>query len=164
MNRLRIVLVHPRIAANVGNVARTCLSLGAELHLVGPFGFIVDPKRLDRTSVGYWESLRPEVYADFRDFWARFPRCLKTQFVFAEKDGVHLYSDLSYNTDCVLIFGNEEEGVADEFWKVESLPMISSCRIPMREIRCLNLATSVGIVSYEVNRQWSGRNIECGAV
>ena len=129
--RLRIVLVCPRIAANVGNVARTCSALGAELHLVGPLGFQIDLKRLDRASVGYWEELKPVVYLDFNEFWSQFPRLPETQFVFAEKDGSELYSELSYADDCVLIFGNEEEGVDPLFWKTESLPVIA-----LVEFRC----------------------------
>ena len=35
----RVVLVHPEIPPNTGNVARTCAATGVELHLVEPLGF-----------------------------------------------------------------------------------------------------------------------------
>lgn len=155
--RLRIVLVSPRIAANVGNVARTVTSLGAELHLVGPLGFILDEKKAKRAAVGYWEDLKPQIHRDADAFWRDFPRNSGTQFVFVEKDGAEIYCDFEFAADTVLILGNEEVGVDPLFWKHESLPVISSCRIPMRHIRCLNLATSAGIVGYEVYRQWRTR-------
>lgn len=160
--RLRIVVVAPRIAANVGNIARTARALNAELHLVQPFGFIWDEKKAKRASVGYWEDLAPILYRDASDFWQRFPHTSETQFVFAEKDGEKLHFEMKYRNDCVLIFGNEEEGVDPYFWKHQSLPPISSCRIPMHKVRCLNVATSAGIVSYEVIRQWNerGYNLE----
>jgi len=153
--RLRVVLVAPRIAANVGNVARTCSAMGAELHLVGPLGFFLDEKKAKRASVGYWDELKPVLHADPEAFWRDLERTAETQFVFAEKDGESLYTDFSYASDLVLIFGNEEEGVDEIFWKSQSLPAISSCRIPMLKVRCLNLATSVGVVGYEVIRQWT---------
>ena len=35
---LYVVLIEPEIPWNTGNVGRTCLGAGAELHLVGPKG------------------------------------------------------------------------------------------------------------------------------
>ncbi len=159
-HRLRIVLVAPRIAANVGNVARTAEALGAELHLVGPFGFFTDEKSLKRYSVGYFETLKPALYADATDFWSHFEKSDSTQIFWATKHGNFVYTDCVFGKDTCLIFGNEEEGVADAFWpnnsnNFNSLPVATPCRIPMRDVRCLNLATSVGIMSYEVIRQWS---------
>lgn len=158
-HRLRIVLVAPRIAANVGNIARTCEALSAELHLVGPFGFFLDEKNLKRASVGYWETLKPVLYVDAIDFWNRFDKSSHTQIFWATKHGTSVYTDLVFGKDTCLIFGNEEEGVAEAFWPKNSidfnrLSAVISCRIPMADTRCLNLATSVGVVGYEVARQW----------
>lgn len=155
--QLRCVLVAPRIAGNVGNVARTCLALGAELHLIRPFGFILDPVKLKRSSVGYWDDLKPEIYSDAGDFWGRFPYDSQTQFYWATKNGENLYFDESFQEDVVLIFGNEEEGVPQNFWDVQSLPHIVACRIPTASVRCLNLGVSVAIMGFEVLRQWSKR-------
>ena len=41
---LRVALLEPEIPANTGNIGRTCLALGAELHLVGRLGFHLDAK------------------------------------------------------------------------------------------------------------------------
>ncbi len=158
-NSLKIVLVSPRIAANVGNVARTCKALGAELHLVGPLGFFLDPKHVKRSSVGYWEEVQPLVHRDAQAFWSFMEeKSPRTAWYWATKNGSSLHYDQDYRADVGLIFGNEEEGVDPSFWKFESkskgLPGIVSCRIPMCEVRCLNLATSVGIIGYEVVRQW----------
>lgn len=155
MSRIRIVLVSPRIVANVGNAARTAASLNAELHLVKPLGFIWDEKKLRRNSVGYWDKLEPIIHRDAEAFWSEIECDAQTEFVFVEKDGEHLYFDRSFGGDVVLIFGNEEEGVDPHFWHFRKLTQnLVSCRIPMADIRCLNLATCVGIVSYEVFRQW----------
>jgi tRNA (cytidine/uridine-2'-O-)-methyltransferase len=156
--RMRIVLVAPRIAANVGNIARTAVSLNAELHLVGPLGFFLQKKDLKRSSVGYFEDLQPIIYRDFQDFWDRFEQTAATELYFATKRGETSYFDYLFGSDVVLIFGNEEEGVPPEFWEkrgnFKDLIKIRSCRIPTATVRCLNLATSVGIIGYEVFRQW----------
>ncbi len=165
--RLRIVLVAPRIAANVGNSARTAEALGAELHLVGPFGFQLNEKNLKRASVGYWEKLKPILYKDAEEFWKKFEKKEETQIFWATKNAESVYTDCVFGRDTCLIFGNEEEGVARSFWpesikKNDHLEGIQPCRIPMQNVRCLNLATSVGVLGYEVHRQWT-RGLQNGA-
>jgi tRNA (cytidine/uridine-2'-O-)-methyltransferase len=157
--KLRLVLVAPRIAANVGNSARTAEALGAELHLVGPFGFFLTEKTLKRASVGYWEHLQPYLYRDGQDFWSRFPGSKETQIFWATKRGNSVYTDCVFGPDICLVFGNEEEGVPDSFWAQKDsyskyLADPRSCRIPMQNVRCLNLATAVAVMGYEVLRQW----------
>jgi tRNA (cytidine/uridine-2'-O-)-methyltransferase len=152
-------LVAPRIAANVGNIARTCEALSAELHLVGPLGFFLDEKHLKRSSVGYWQTLRPNFHKDATEFWGGFQKGLLSQIFWATKRANSVYTDHVFGMDTCLIFGNEEEGVPDEFWSIKAknfkgLPEVVPCAIPMTDTRCLNLATSVGIMGYEVARQW----------
>ena len=38
---LNIVLLEPEIAANTGNIGRTCCATGTKLHLIEPMGFRV---------------------------------------------------------------------------------------------------------------------------
>jgi hypothetical protein len=40
-----LVLVHPRIPQNAGNVARTAAGTGVALHLVAPLGFELDDRK-----------------------------------------------------------------------------------------------------------------------
>ena len=157
-DRLRFVLVSPQIAANVGNITRTATALGAEIHLVRPFGFFLNHKDLKRGSVGYWESQVPEIYRDSEDFWSRFPVTEQTQLIFATKGGDEIHYEVSYGSDVVLFFGSEDEGIPENFWQFKGLNTIRSCRIPMQQVRCLNLATAVGIMGYEVFRQRHSRN------
>ena len=41
-----VVLVHPEIPPNTGNVIRLCANTGCRLHLVRPLGFELDDARL----------------------------------------------------------------------------------------------------------------------
>ena len=53
---LNVVLVHPLIPQNTGNIARTCAATGASLHLVEPLGFSLADRYLKRA--GLVESKR----------------------------------------------------------------------------------------------------------
>ena len=41
-----IVLVHPEIPPNTGNIIRLCANTGCQLHLIKPLGFPLDDKRM----------------------------------------------------------------------------------------------------------------------
>ena len=62
-----------------------------------------------------------------------------------------VYSDVSYEPDCYIMFGKESAGIPEEIL----LENQETCvRIPMwGDIRSLNLSNSVAIVLYEALRQ-----------
>ena len=62
-----------------------------------------------------------------------------------------IYTDVSYEDDCFLVFGKESAGLPEEIL-VENKEFC--IRIPMRgTIRSLNLSNAVAIVVYEAYRQ-----------
>ena len=46
-----IVLVHPEIPPNTGNVIRLCANTGSHLHLIHPLGFRMDDADLKRAGL-----------------------------------------------------------------------------------------------------------------
>ena len=46
-----VVLVHPEIPPNTGNIIRLCANTGARLHLVEPLGFVLNDARLRRAGL-----------------------------------------------------------------------------------------------------------------
>src|SRR5207247_4067622 len=56
-----IVLVHPEIPPNTGNVIRLAANTGCELHLVEPLGFRLDDRELKRAGLDYHEYTRLSV-------------------------------------------------------------------------------------------------------
>ena len=48
-----IVLVHPQIPPNTGNILRLCANTGCMLHVIEPLGFDVDDKQLRRAGLDY---------------------------------------------------------------------------------------------------------------
>ena len=49
----RVVLLEPQIPQNTGAIGRTCLGLGAELHLIEPLGFSLDSSKVKRAGLDY---------------------------------------------------------------------------------------------------------------
>ncbi|GHU30477.1 hypothetical protein FACS1894166_00190 [Bacilli bacterium] len=50
---LHIVLHEPEIPENTGNIARMCVGLNARLHLIRPYGFVLNDKHVKRSGVDY---------------------------------------------------------------------------------------------------------------
>lgn len=147
---LHVVLVEPEIHWNTGNAGRTCLAVGARLHLVGPLGFFLNERQVRRAGLDYWPRVDLQVWDRWADFEPEIPD-LGEPFFFsseAERD----YWDVEYPERTVLIFGKESVGLAPEIRARHPERLV---RIPMvdREIRSLNLSTSVALAAYEVMRQ-----------
>jgi tRNA (cytidine/uridine-2'-O-)-methyltransferase len=62
---IHVVLVHPEIHWNTGNAGRTCLAVGATLHLVEPLGFSLDERQVKRAGLDYWEHVDLRVWPDW---------------------------------------------------------------------------------------------------
>ncbi|MCI6498398.1 tRNA (uridine(34)/cytosine(34)/5-carboxymethylaminomethyluridine(34)-2'-O)-methyltransferase TrmL [Lachnospiraceae bacterium HCP1S3_C3] len=145
---LNIVLHEPEIPQNTGNIGRTCVATGTRLHLIEPLGFSISDKAVKRAGMDYWEHLDVTVYEDYEDFCKRNPGA---KVYMATTKGPNVYSDVSYEPDCYIMFGKESGGIPEEILVNNQENAI---RIPMNpEIRSLNLANSVAIVLYEALRQ-----------
>lgn len=145
---LNIVLHEPEIPQNTGNIGRTCVATGTRLHLIEPLGFSISDKAVKRAGMDYWEHLDVTVYEDYEDFCRRNPGA---KVYMATTKGPNVYSDVSYEPDCYIMFGKESGGIPE---KILVNNQENAIRIPMNpEIRSLNLANSVAIVLYEALRQ-----------
>ena len=145
---MRIVLHNPDIPQNTGNIGRTCVALGAELILVRPLGFSLADKFVKRAGMDYWDQLSLSVVDSLEEARSGVPQekifCLTTK-------GSSYYGERERPLDGTYIFGAESRGLPQSV--LDAYP--SQCLyIPMMEgTRSLNLATSVGIIMYEVVRQ-----------
>ena len=145
---LNIVLFEPEIPANTGNIGRTCVATNTRLHLIEPLGFRLDEKHLRRAGMDYWKDLDVTTYDDFQDFLNKNPGA---KIYMATTKAPNVYTEVSYEPDCYIMFGKESAGIPEEILvhhKKESI------RIPMvGDIRSLNLSNSVAVVLYEALRQ-----------
>jgi tRNA (cytidine/uridine-2'-O-)-methyltransferase len=144
---MKVILYQPQIPQNTGNIVRTCAVTGCSLTLVRPLGFSVADRWLKRAGLDYWEG----VDVSFLDDLESYLDTTSDNFYFFSSKATRLYTDVSYGPNDLLIFGSETSGLPPHFkskWPDNhvKLPMIP-------EVRCLNLATSVGIGVYEAWRQ-----------
>ncbi len=145
---LNIVLFEPEIPANTGNIGRTCVATGTRLHLIEPLGFRLDEKSLKRAGMDYWKDLDVTTYIDFSDFMEKNPGA---KIYMATTKAPNVYTEVSYEPDCYIMFGKESAGIPEEILVHHKE---DSIRIPMvGDIRSLNLGNSVAIVLYEALRQ-----------
>lgn len=145
---MNIVLFEPGMPANTGNIGRTCVATDTKLHLIEPLGFKINEKSLKRAGLDYWDKLDVTVYCDFQDFLNKNPGA---KIYMATTKAPKVYTEVSYEPDCFIMFGKESAGIPEEIL----LEHQETCvRIPMwGDIRSLNLSNSVAIVLYEALRQ-----------
>ena len=144
-----VVLYQPEIPSNTGNIIRLCANTGAQLHLIKPFGFDLEDKKLRRAGLDYHEFAKIIVHQSWSDFLAA--NAIGRLFAFTTKGGQG-YSEVEYQKGDGLLFGPETRGlplnILAEFSDTEKL------RIPMlRESRSLNLSNTVAVALYEAWRQ-----------
>jgi tRNA (cytidine/uridine-2'-O-)-methyltransferase len=143
-----VVLVEPEIPQNTGNIARTCLAIGARLHLIEPLGFTITDKQLNRAGMDYWKDCDVHHWANLPAWQAAHAKT--RQWLFTTKSKA-LYCDVAFQPGDALIFGRETRGLPESLLAAHP---DQTLRLPMRpEARSLNLATSVGIALYEAARQ-----------
>ena len=143
-----IVLVEPQIPPNTGSIGRMCVNLDATLHLIEPLGFDISESAVKRAGLDYWSELDLKVWKSLDEFLANNP-IEKMYFATTKTD--NLYWDADFKIGDYLVFGSETKGIAEWLLK-ENLD--KTITIPMgKRGRSLNLATSVGIVTYEALRQ-----------
>lgn len=147
---LHVVLFEPEIAGNVGNIARTCVAVGAELHLIRPYGFRLTDEAVRRAGMDYWHDTRLTQHTSFAAFQSEFGEAFAAGRVVAfTTKATTDYSHVSYRTGDVLLFGPESRGLPEVVRRG-----CTQVKIPMQPAaRSLNLAVSVGVGLYEAWRQ-----------
>ena len=145
-----IVLVHPEIPSNTGNIGRTCVGYGCQLHLIEPMGFEINDRQLKRAGLDYWPDLKYEIYPDWQSIQSRLKN--KRVFYLSTKGEKKIYNSPFTKGDW-FVFGSESKGLAGLLRKVEPEQLIT---IPMPgSVRSLNLANAVSITVFEAYRQIS---------
>ena len=145
---MNIVLHEPEIPQNTGNIVRSCKSTGSVLHLIEPFGFEINEKKVRRAGLDYWSDVDIRIYKNFSNFCNANPRTRMWLFT-AHAD--KYYHQVDYQDGDYLVFGKESVGlplsIRDQYHD-------SCLRVPMvKDNRSLNLSNVVAIVLYEALRQ-----------
>ena len=148
-----IVLLHPEIPPNTGNVGRTAVATGCRLHIVKPIGFDMSGPARRRAGLDYWQHL------DWRehDSWEAFvateapPRL----WLYSTKAS-RTHWDADMRRGDYLLFGKESSGVGPEVhdWVAANWGDDHRLRLPLDPIaRSLNLGCTVAVAVFEGLRQ-----------
>ncbi len=143
---LTIVLFQPRIPQNTGSIARMCAATGSRLELINPF-FKIDDSKLKRAGLDYWHLLDVKIFDSLEDWMNKHPNRIPWLL---EVKGPKIYTDVKYAPQDFLMFGDEQEGIPESLLKTHPEKHLS---LPQQGVRSLNLATTVGIVTFEALRQ-----------
>jgi len=144
-----VVLVAPEIHWNTGNIGRTCLGIGAHLHLIEPLGFSLSAQQVKRAGLDYWHLVKPSIWPDFKAFYRQMG-IAEEEMVLFSKSGAKPFWTMPFGPRMFLLFGSETKGLPETILagypeRTYYIPITSA-------IRSLNLSTAVGITLYESMR------------
>jgi tRNA (cytidine/uridine-2'-O-)-methyltransferase len=154
LENVHVVFVEPEIHWNTGNAGRTCVAVGAKLHLVEPLGFSLDVREVRRAGLDYWPKVNPTVWRDWDTFEAEMEALGEPFFI--SPDGERTFWEVDYPERAVLVFGKESVGLPRRVRAKHRAKLIGIPILP-DSVRSLNLSTCVGIVLYEILRQSRAR-------
>jgi len=145
---LNIVLVEPEIPNNTGNIGRLCVGTESRLHLIHPFGFVINDKNLKRSGLDYWVYLDVTEYQNIEEWIAQIPDKSRV-FLMSSHASISIY-ETQFQDEDWLVFGKESMGLSEEVLN----RFENHLTIPMSKlIRSFNIANSVAFVVGEAKRQ-----------
>lgn len=146
-----IVLVHPEIPPNTGNVIRLAANTGCALHLIEPLGFSMDDKLLQRAGLDYHEYAQVQRHGSWSQFIATMQPDPARCFAFTTR-GQHTLSSVAWQAGDWLVFGSETAGLPVDLR--ETFAADQRIRLPLRPgQRSLNLSNAVAVSVFEAWRQ-----------
>ncbi|NIJ44990.1 tRNA (cytidine/uridine-2'-O-)-methyltransferase [Wenyingzhuangia heitensis] len=146
---LNIVLVHPQIPNNTGNIGRLCVGCHAKLHLVKPLGFEISDSRVKRAGLDYWKDLDITIHESFDDL-TKLISNKERMFLLSARASTSIYETKFKNGDW-LFFGKEAKGLSAEIQE-EYKNQLRTIPFP-GPIRSFNLGNAVAMVLGECLRQ-----------
>lgn len=146
-----IVLVHPEIPPNTGNVIRLAANTGCTLHLVEPLGFSMESRLLQRAGLDYHEYATVRRHASWSAFLSDEAPPSTRMFAFTTR-GTRGFAQVAWQPGDWLVFGSETAGLPEDVRAAFAPPQ--RVRLPMREgQRSLNLSNTVAVAVFEAWRQ-----------
>ena len=146
-----IVLVHPEIPPNTGNVIRLAANTGCSLHLIEPLGFSMDDRLLRRAGLDYHEFAPVRRHASWPAWLAAESPDPARCFAFTTH-GSTAHANVAWQPGDWLVFGSETAGLPAALR--DGFAPAQRVRLPMRGgQRSLNLSNAVAVAVFEAWRQ-----------
>ncbi len=148
---LNVVLVHPQIPNNTGNIGRLCVGCHAKLHLIKPLGFEITDTKVKRAGLDYWKDLDITIHESFEDL-LNIILNRDRMFLLSARAEKSIY-ETTFKEGDWLIFGKEAEGLSSDIQEqfkegLRTIPFPGP-------IRSFNLGNAVAMVLGESLRQLS---------
>ncbi|OQW48317.1 MAG: rRNA methyltransferase [Proteobacteria bacterium SG_bin6] len=146
---LRLALLAPDIAGNVGTLMRLAACLGVALDLIEPLGFPFSDKKLARAGLDYADLAQVTRHAD----WPAFLECLPGRLIAIETSAAVRLDAAAFLPGDTLLLGAESSGLPD--WALARADL--AVRLPMLAgRRSLNVAIAAAMTLSEALRQVNG--------
>lgn len=146
-----IVLVHPEIPPNTGNVIRLAANTGCTLDLIEPLGFSMEDRLLRRAGLDYHEFAQVRRHAHWDAFLQAHKPAPDRIFALTTR-GTRAVHDVAFAPGDWLVFGAETSGLPPAIRS--QLPPAQWLRLPMLPgQRSLNLSNAVAVTVFEAWRQ-----------
>lgn len=144
---LHVVLVQPKMAANIAAIVRLATGLNAAVHVCGPLIFEKGDKTKWRAALDYWAGARVHFHRSLEACLT----LLEAQPWLIEVGGEKTLWDASFSWGDVVVFGPEDGSIPDELLARESDRVLS---LPQPgPVRSLNLAQCAAVTAFEAFRQ-----------
>jgi TrmH family RNA methyltransferase len=141
-HRSHVVLVNPSNAGNLGTIIRTCKGFGINnLITIGLSVDAFDPKVI-RASMGALFSMNIKHFNKFEQYNEKYKEHHFYPFIINTENSI---KTMKFIEPFSLIFGNESNGLPEEFNKIGQKVTIKHSE----EIDSLNISVAVGIALYE---------------
>ncbi|MFA7276148.1 MAG: tRNA (cytidine(34)-2'-O)-methyltransferase [Pseudobdellovibrionaceae bacterium] len=137
----------PDIPQNTGALIRLAASLNVQLHLIEPFGFLWDDRKIRTAAMDYIDHVRLTRHAS----WGHFIEWVgEKRIILLSTKAALPYTDFTYKNDDVLLLGRESAGVPDDVHNAATARVL----IPMNpHTRSLNIVIAGAMVLGEALRQ-----------
>lgn len=146
---IRLALIEPDIAPNVGTLIRLAACLGLPLEIIEPCGFPFDTRQLKRAALDYLVHAEITRHASLADFLARHAAGSGRLILLTTK-GETDYARFRFAPDDVLMAGRESAGAPPAAHQAAAARLY----VPLRGgLRSLNVAVASAMVIGEALRQ-----------
>jgi tRNA (cytidine/uridine-2'-O-)-methyltransferase len=149
MTDLRLALYQPDIPGNTGTILRLAACLGFAVDIIEPAGFDISDRNLRRSGMDYIAAAALTRHISWNHF-EEWRAATGRRLVLASTKAAGRYTDFTFRTDDILLFGRESAGVPDHVHEKADgrllIPMVAGQR-------SINVAVSAAMIVGEAMRQ-----------
>lgn len=147
---MRLALYQPDIPQNTGAALRLAACFKVPVDIIEPCGFLIDDKRLRRSSMDYGAAAEVVRHMSWEAFLTGFRARADARLVLLSTAGAVNYTDFAFAPGDTLLLGRESHGVPPDIHARAD----ARVRIPIAaEMRSLNVVVAAAVVLAESLRQ-----------